>query len=128
MPISFSRLFRLRGKLFLVALTPLCMLIAVAGIGLSVVEDVRRDVEAIVNASLPATTCDMILKTQSAMVTTEQAQRDKALAEARAAAEVVGVNRVFIYDAKSPPNNGEDYLSLAAGQKYDLKLRKLIEP
>lgn len=46
----------------------------------------------------------------------------------KSTAEVVGANRVFVYDAKNPPSGDEDYLSLAAGQKYDLKARKLIEP
>jgi cyanophycinase len=44
-------------------------------------------------------------------------------------AEVVGANQVAFYDAKQPPNDDDkDYVSLSAGQKYDLKARRTLEP
>lgn len=43
-------------------------------------------------------------------------------------AEVIGKSRVAFYDAKKPAAGGKDYEELKAGEKYDLKERKKVEP
>jgi cyanophycinase len=42
-------------------------------------------------------------------------------------AEVVGKSKVGFYDARTPPKDGEkDYVEVKAGEKYDLKARKVL--
>jgi cyanophycinase len=43
-------------------------------------------------------------------------------------AEVIGRTKVAFYDYSKKPGGEKDYVEVAAGEKYDLKARKKIEP
>ena len=43
-------------------------------------------------------------------------------------AEVIGKTKVGFFDYSSTPEGEKDYVEVAAGEKYDLKTRKKIEP
>jgi cyanophycinase len=44
-------------------------------------------------------------------------------------AEVMGRDKVYFYDARRKPAEGEpDYVAVGAGERYDLKARRVLEP
>ena len=52
-----------------------------------------------------------------------------ALVVQKSTGEVVGVNQVHFYDYRQPPEDSDkDYISLSAGQRYDLKARTVVDP